>query len=560
MKKFILLCVFAMTACITAFAQQTAYEKKVEEICGKYYSLGKYGNEVELNAEDLLTISKFGGEKAARLSLINYSVTHDSEQARSWMNSFEKELEKAKSLMTNADFHKIFLKSSYGRATMQVKKAFDESVVKDEFETQAQFEERVKDEAADVFDSICSEMVDLMNSTLMITISPKSYDADNETYNIEIEEVFKIAENNEIKNNYEISLPMETDLARQYNGETISPEAIESVVWVNDGDELHAQEVSYINDKGDIQTFVSNLPDAQLLVFSYDKFAEPHPLLPDYVWKSSSLNNYYGTYSRKLKMAIDGFNNKIATDKYYDSISSHKFLLNANDYSLSKVDKTDKEALRSALDSQKSKMATDYANALKKIAKDCRENAPNRFVAVYASEHPDFEAKVSALEYDYRCYNFSYNELAFFVIDDKMPSQIKCYDKYSDLFNNRDEFNSFYITAARFNKEVSYREDIRKRFMAILSKAPMEKSMSFKGAKNGKNIEMLEYMDAIEEFKIVDSWYYATLEAYLKADAKMNKEYSKVSKFFNGKKEFFEAYTSPNYSKILKSNKASRKN
>ena len=262
MKKFILLCVFAMTACITAFAQQTAYEKKVDEICCKYYSYGKYGDEVELNSEDLLTISKFGAERAARLSLINYSVTHDSEQARSWMNSFEKELEKAKTLMTDADFHKIFINSSYGRATMQVKKAFDESIVKDEIETQAQFEERVKDEAADVFDSICSEMVDLMNSTLMITISPKSYDADNETYNIEIEEVFKIAEDKEIKNNYETSLPMETDLARKYSGVTISPEAIESVVWVNDGDELHAQEVSYIDGKGDIQTFVSNLPDA----------------------------------------------------------------------------------------------------------------------------------------------------------------------------------------------------------------------------------------------------------------------------------------------------------
>ena len=476
------------------------------------------------------------------------------------MDSFEKELENAKTLMTDTDFHNVFINSSYGRATMQVKETFDENVVKNEFETQAQFEERVKDEAAQVFDNICSEMVDLMNSTLMITISPRSYDADNGTYNIEIEEVFKIAENNEIKNNYETSIPMETDLARRYSGVTISPEAIESVVWVNDGDELHAQEVSYIDGKGNIQTFVSNLPDAQLLVFSYDKFAEPHPLLSGYVWKSSSLNNYYMTYNRKLNTAIDRFNDKIATDKYYDNIKSRKFLLNPNDYSLSKVDKTDKEALRNALNAQKSKMATDNANALKKIAKDCRENDSDRYIAVYASEHPDFEAKVAALEYDYRCYNFSYNELAFYVIDDNMPSQIKCYDKYSDLFNNRDEFNSFYITAARFNKEVSYREDIRNRFMAVLRKVPLEKSMSFKGAKNGKNVEMLDYLDAIEEFKIVDSWYYATLEAYLNADAKMNKEYSKVSKFFDGKKEFFEAYTSPNYSKILKSNKASRKN
>ena len=78
MKKFILLCVFAMTACITAFAQQTAYEKKVYEICVKYYSYCKYGDKVELNEEDMLTINKFGAKKAALLSLMNYAVTHDS--------------------------------------------------------------------------------------------------------------------------------------------------------------------------------------------------------------------------------------------------------------------------------------------------------------------------------------------------------------------------------------------------------------------------------------------------------------------------------------------------
>ena len=45
MKKFILLCVFAMTACITAFAQQTAYEKKVDEIMAGYARA--YGNALE---------------------------------------------------------------------------------------------------------------------------------------------------------------------------------------------------------------------------------------------------------------------------------------------------------------------------------------------------------------------------------------------------------------------------------------------------------------------------------------------------------------------------------
>lgn len=559
MKKLLLSTILFIVGFISVSAQQTAYEKKVEEICTKYYCYGKYGYNGGLTMEDIMTLSIFGEEAAARLSLVNYALTYDAQRGEKWIESFERELENAKSLMTDADFQKIFLKTSYGRAMTKVKEAFDGTFIKDEFETQAQFEVRVKNDAAQKFDKLCSKLLTHMNLTLQIKITPKSYDAEKEMYKVEIEEIFELSENSEIKNNRETWLKMNPDAARQYKGETIQPQSILSVIWVNDDNDICTQEVKYIDDTGKEKIYNSQVK-GKPLVFEYDKYKESKPLLPGHVWKASDLKNYYETYVRKLKTTIDEYNKKIIEDKYYDSVTSSVYLLQINNYHLSKDESYDPDALQNELDRLKMTIKNDYKNALKKVLKGCRENTPDRFIAIYASENIDFSEKVAKLELDYRCYNYDYNELAFYVIDNKEPRVTKCYDKYKELFNNKEEFNSFYTNVSLFNKEVKSREVLQKKYLTVIRDVSCAGPLVFKGAKDVKKDNIASYyINSIEELKIIDSWYNSTLDEYFKADTKMAKEYEKIGYLFNSKKEFFEAYISADYKKILKMKKNAKK-
>ena len=99
MKKLFLLAMLFIAGVVPVLAQQTAYEKKVEDICIKYYCYGKYGYNGGLDMKDMLTISMFGAEAAARLVLVNYALEYDAQKGGLWLESLDRELENAKSLM-----------------------------------------------------------------------------------------------------------------------------------------------------------------------------------------------------------------------------------------------------------------------------------------------------------------------------------------------------------------------------------------------------------------------------------------------------------------------------
>lgn len=555
MKKILLSFLFAVISCVSAVAQQTPYERKVQEICYKYYSLGTYGYEKGLDMSDMFALALIGEEAAARMSILNYGLKYDVERADKWFANFEKELENAKSLMTEEDFHRLFLSTSYGLVLTQVKEDFDKTFTKDPFETKAQFQARVKKDGAQTYDHLCNKMVAQMNSTLQITISPKSYDPENCVYNVTVEEIFNLVGGKEVKSSYETSIPMSPDMARQYNGEEIKPESIMSVDWITLNDVIHANKVVYSDNNLETKTFNVTFQNSELLTFKYDKYKESEPLLPGHIWKSSDLISYFEIYTNKLRSAVDEYNKKISASEYYSAERSSNSLLDISDYTLPKAEKYNEEALKQAFCKQEAKMQENYTNALKEIELDCRQNDPDRYIAIYAAKSPDFEAKFNALEFDYRCCSFNKNQIAFYIIDNIMPEESKCFDKYIKLFNSADEFYSFYNDATRFNQEVSFRQKINSKHDSIL-RALQYRQLVFKAAQSEKNATiMAPYLEAIEEFKIVESWYNATLEAFFKADAKMVKEFEKSGSFFKSKQEFFDAYISPDYKTILKTKK-----
>ena len=558
-KRFLVSVMLVIVACMSVFAEQTPYEKKVEEICTKYYCYGTYGYNGGLDMGDMFAIAMYGPEAAAALALMNYGMKYDARQAEQWSKAMERELEAAKSLMTEEDFHKIFLKTSYGQAMTVIKEQFDTKFVKDEFETQAQFEARAKKEAAKEFDRLCGKLVANMNATLKVVISPKSYDAERGAYKIGVEESAKFSGEKGFESSYESWLPMQSNLARQYKGETINPESILSVEWVSVGDKIAVGKVKYKDDLGNIKEFTPGHQGAKPLVFDYDKYRESQPLLPGHVWAAANLKSYYELYAKKLAAIVDEYNKKITADKYYDVLSTENYQLKQKNFSLGNVDKYDEVLLQEALTKQEQEVKIAYNMKVSKMKEDCRKNNPDKFISIYANEHPDFADKVAALEADYKCYNYSYNKLAFYVIDGITPRDTKCYDKYIGLFNSSDEFYSFYSNINLFTEEVAKREVIQKKYQSVMRRLSQGETLAFKGAKDGKATDVQMFINALDEFRVVENWYKDALNAYFKADAKMMKEYEKVGSLFASKDAFFQSYVSSSYKNDLKNAKNAKK-
>lgn len=558
MKRIILSLMLAFVACISVFAEQTPYEKKVEEICTKYYCYGTYGYNGGLDMGDAMTISIYGPEAAASLALLNYGMKYDARQAEQWEKAMARELEAAKSLMTEEDFHKIFLKTTYGQAMTVVKEQFDSKFIKDEFETQAQFEARAKKEASKEYDRLCGKLVANMNATIKLVISPKSYDAERGAYKIGVEESAKFSGDKGFESSYESWLPMPSNIARQYKGETINPESVLSVEWVTVEDKIAVEKVKYRDESGNIKEFTPGHQGAKPLVFDYDKYRESQPLLPGHVWAAANLKSYYEVYAKKLAAVVEEYNKKIKTDKYYDVLSTENYQLKQKDFSLGNVDKYDEVRLQKALAIQEQEVKIAYNQKVYKMKEDCRKNNPDKFISIYANEHPDFADKVAALEADYKCYNYDYNKLAFYVIDGMTPRDAKCYDKYIGLFNSNDEFNSFYSNINLFTEEVEKREVIQKKYQSVMRRLGQGETLAFKGAKEGKAADVQMFINALEEFKVVGKWYDDALNAYFNADSKMMKEYGKVGNLFSSKEAFFNSYISSLYKNDLKNAKKSK--
>ena len=560
MKRVIFAIMLVIVASTSALA--TPYEKKIKEICIKYYCYGKYGYNGGLDMGDMMTLGVYGYKEAATLMLLQYTMQHDARQGGLWTKSFERELKEAESLMTEEDFYKIFLESTYGKALTVVKEQFDKKFVKDEFETQAEFEARVKKDATKEYDRLCAKLVGNMNATLNVIITPETYDAENGAYKVSVKESAKFSNEVGLTNKYEKWLTMPSNEARVYKGETITPESIRSVEWEMDDDGILVGKVEYVDGHGNIKEYASGHQGTRPLVFMYDKYRESQPLLPGHVWAATDLKNYYPEYSKKLVAFVENYNKNIASNKYYDNLNSKEYLLKPSNYSLKNANNYDEEQLQKALDKQKQLIEDDYNTTVQKMATDCRKNKPDKFIAIYADEHPDFANKLAELELDYRCYNYSYSELAFFVIDDKTPYGLKCFKKYKNLFNNTDEFYSYYADADKFNKEVAKREVIQDRYQAmslsLMKRQGRGETLVFKGAKDAKEADVRSYANTLEELKIVDKWYNTILDLCFKIDPKMQKEYEKVGYLFGSKEAFFESYVSSSYKTDLKNAKKSK--
>ena len=360
MKRIIILFISALISTISIFANETPYEKKVRTICEKYYAYATYGFNVELSESERMQFALLGFEYPVYQALYEYAMKVNAQQAVTWSENFEKELDDAKSLMNEDDRYKIFMKSSYGKSMLYIKSILDEKYRKDEFETQKEYEIRVKDTIRNDFNKECINMVLLMNSSLKLEFIPKSYNPETRLYKVEVKESFLISDVKQIDHNYTTEINMQPNIARGYRGSKISPESIISVLWVIKDNEIYAGEIAYMNDLGELTKYTPNFQNTKQLEFDYDKLRDANSLLSGCVWKLSSLVNYVDVYMTELKTLCDIYNDSIKHNEYYNDTLYNKYLLTLATYYISDVNKYDEMDVKSVFIEQKNRLKTNY--------------------------------------------------------------------------------------------------------------------------------------------------------------------------------------------------------
>lgn len=554
MKKIIILIMLAFMACITVTA--TPYTNKCEEIFIKYYCYGKYGYNRGLTTEDAFAMAMFGAEASARLQLANYILKHNAQTGTQWLENMEKELKMARSLMNEDDYYNEYLNSQHGRLTSLIKSQFKEKYVKDEFETLEQYKNRAQAKAKLSFDSICeSVMADFIISANFV-IKPISYNAEKGIYNVKFIEKYVI-DPKEVKNEYETSFPMQSDEARQFMEISIAPDDIVSIEWITDENDIHAKTITFKDSNGSETTFSAGFRSDSPLLFEYDKFREVYPLIPGHTWNANQLVDHYEEYAAEVKKIVAQYNQQLKQNPYYLPEMGTECLLRNKNYTPSRANRYSRAKMEEEVDHAKVEMKSDYDSNVVWIKGTLRKIAPDKYIELYAAEHPEFEERVNRLMNDYKCYDYTYNDFAFIVIDNRTMKERTCYNEYMGLFNDNAEFNMYYEDKEKFMAKVAERKQIKAIYNSVFNKVSVqEPPVVFKGATSAKEQGVNKiFVKPLSQIKDVDEWYNSVLKLFFELDPKMSKEYEKVGPLFESKGEFFEAYVSADYKQFLREKK-----
>jgi hypothetical protein len=221
---------------------------------------------------------------------------------------------------------------------------------------------------------------------------------------------------------------------------------------------------------------------------------------------------------------------------------------------------TNYETCLRALESQYEKLNSSFEN--KMMSKN-----PSEYCKIYYSQNPN--KKIEADEKYIECW-CNYSKREDFDLKFIKGSLYNCncreqeYRRNGKLFTSKDEFDTFYNKGNEvLQEEIAVRE--------FTSQASTIESLNFKdlnrsgtgravmsdlsGYNVNQNIELEnKYVQKIASYKEKSS-YLRIVEFVVDTNGVLSKEWAKNGNYFNGKVEFYEAFISDDYKKILKNKK-----
>lgn len=556
MKRFFILLVLCVSTLFT-FAD-TAYEKKIEEILMKYYTIFKYGYQRPPSSEDYMTVA-FGGME---LVMLEYALEYPNQYA-TLLKQMEIEMERAEGLMTDEDRLKEWKKSDYGKMTTWIQDQYSSKFTKDEFETSKQFYTRIEPVAKSLFNELCVTLYEQITQSLKIQISPIGYDAEIQTSTVKICETFKYNDN-ELKKEFSIKLQIPSQQARKFKEYEVSGSQIKNIKFgIIDNKEVYviSAQVPFLlgsNRDGD-QMINIKYPDskkATSFVFNSKQIDKNAPW--EIFWNAEKIEEskkLISQYNKVLNDSVSAYKIKLGKHPYFHISLGIK--INTNDFLLPKtMIGASTQDIKTAYNKNLSKLSEEYHKLYNSIENICKTKFSKHYADVYCQLHPDFAVKVDSIQHSYRC-KYTTTEVAMTLLANEVFDEPTCqetqYSENTKLFKSKKEFLQLYdeLSSEDFTQELNNRTQ-KINYLDEKFNTEDFRNLIFLDAKILGNPKLIAFIDKYEELKEMCNY---PVSEFINHNTKMLKEYQKSTNYWSSMDEFFEAYISGNYKQILKNKK-----
>lgn len=552
MKKIRIIYVFLFTLSFYSndvfSQQQTAYEKKIAEITQKYFSICYYGYNKQLTMSEKAELQMYTtGDNARKfimsIGILNYAMNHTEAEVKNLVTQLDKDFKTAEKLKTAIDIQRekerkeLAIKEKYERSfeaaiKNNIKSAFEKWNNKGEFEKQSVYEERIQNKSQNAFINVCVEQIKNKIEHYKLLYSLKKvllpYNADNEFFIIK----FSI---NEIEWENKINIPLAD--AENFKKSWSSLDCkIDDYDWCFVGHELCPNLITLSDQKRNFQ-FTLPLENQKEITYYFDELGINNASLGGFVFKYSNAKlielNLAQEKFVKDSLEVVMYNNKL--DSVFQDYNNQ---LLANPYNLEKtlISNYKKVSIGSdKLDSYNSSL-----NLLNRNNNRIRQELEYTFNREYSTAKQFFLTKE-----DFEHYYVQGKDSVQAEIIKRRQKQEE--EKNMNFLIN----NSTFIESMDFQQEKSESASstVGKSLLEFATNTTIAKK-DYSNENNLRNKILYIIKDSNNK-----SNYLEIIDFIISTNKNLNKEWNKNGQYFKSKSEFYEAYISENYKKVLKSKK-----
>ncbi len=555
--SIIILLLFSSITSVTAQNNQpTPYQKKQLELSKKWFQILS-GYEMSLTAEafyEQLTEGQEANNFVLGIAILNYAMYNSEAQCEKTFTQLNNEFKQAEKLKNATDYYREkeakYAKTDAGKIKAQIKDEFENWNKKGEFESQSDYQSRLQTGSKNKFYKIClkhiEDKISSLNIEVELTKELNSYNTEREIFPVSFS--FK-----SIKWRNAVFVSIENAPKFKSNWSGIKYK-IDDFDWSFVNDSLCPSSITLIDGSNNYNCTLP-LKTQTDIKYSFDDFKIDNSYLKGYVFNFSTVKKdiqHLAELNAQLDLQFNSYNNKLSENPYNIFNKTMKQFNNIENI----------ENMNEIYEQQISAMNSEFNYLNNNFEKNLRSKDFEEFIFVYYSINTAKKQEADKTYLESRCHYTNRLEFDKDFIDNKLPEgncrEIK-YAESTDLFTSKEEFNKFYnLGEDVIQKEIKTRilkKEEEAILVNIMSNATIIEKLDLKGAKvNSDDANAKEYFQTANN-NIQKPYYSKIIDSLIEINKGLKKEWTKRSNLFSNKIEFFEAFTSGDYNKILNEKK-----
>lgn len=618
----VLLLLFTAKSVHSQNQEKTAYEKKVTELTIKYFSICYYGYNKPLSMYEKAELEMYtNGEEARKfilgLGIINYAMYHTEAEVKKLVAQIDSDFKAAEKLKTSVDFQRekeaklkkeqlanerklretreAYLKTDKGRIYNNIAISFDKWNRKGEFEKEADYRERLKQQSKNAFDKICYDQLKKRISEINYNLE-YNFKREISTYNSEGEYFNLSFKYNGISWQNKFSIPISNAVEFKekwnklkvsidnYNWCFVENSMLPTLVTLQEFESFDYYDYEREQTLKPIKTY--SFPYTQKnhseITIEFDELNLENEFLKGYVFKFSEIKLIEDALKKEAfrldSLELANFNAKL--DSIYTNLNED---LIANPYNTDKrtltnykqigndlkpdYDETISELRQIKFEQYKSQLQRDYYSLNDNFERELKTKKPSEYCQIYFDINPAKKKEADMKYTECRCNYSSRLDFDLKFIEGKVSScncREKEFQKNGALFSNRQDFDNFYDKGDdEYFKELEIRKLKKEEELAIAdirNNSSKIENLDFRDIhiKSTSNEYAAIYFKKITQYK-TKPYYSIVVETLIDVNKGLNKEWQKNGHFFDSKTDFYESFTCGEYKQKLKERKKQKK-